>query len=83
MEKNTWKVLFIIVLVLFLLENSLVVWGAVSNKQIEKQTNVCYYDICADYPDAYYDYQTKLCDCYDKDLMGNKIIAKTEYMGKR
>lgn len=81
--KNGWKIFALIILVIFILENSLIVWGIVSNNKIEKDTNVCYYDICKDYPDAFYDSSSKLCDCYDNDLLGNQIIAKTEYMGKR
>jgi hypothetical protein len=83
MEKSTWKVLFIIILVLFVLENSLIVWGAVSNNKLEKETNICYYDVCEDYPNAYYDSSNKVCDCYESDLMGNEVIAKSEYMGRR
>jgi hypothetical protein len=82
-KTNGWKVLAIILLVVVILENSLIAYGYFSNKQIEKETNVCYYDLCEDYPNAYYNYESKLCDCYENDLMGNEVIAKQIYTGKR
>ena len=83
MEKKAWKTIAIILLVIFILENSLMAYGYFSTKDIEKETNICYYDVCEGYPDAYYYYSDKICDCYDSDLMGNEILVKTEYMGRR
>jgi hypothetical protein len=78
-----WKILAIILLVIVLLENGLIFWGYASNSQVEKETNICYYDVCEDYSNAYYDSSNKVCDCYESDLMGNEVIAKSEYMGRR
>lgn len=41
-----------------------------------KNTNLCYYEICGDYPEAYYD--SEICYCYDYDLMGEVRLAKTK-----
>jgi len=83
MEKKFWKTLAIILLVIFILENSLMAYGYFLTEDIEKETNICYYDVCEGYPEAYYSYSDKICDCYDYDLIGNEVLVKTEYMGRR
>ena len=83
MEKNGWKILAIILLAIIILENGLIAYGYFSTKDIEKETNICYYDVCEGYPNAYYSYSDKICDCYDYDLMGNEVLAKTKYMGNK
>jgi hypothetical protein len=40
--------------------------------------NVCYYDICSGYIDAWW--EEGVCYCYDYDLLGQLEVAKTEYM---
>lgn len=59
--------------------------GYVSLKQEEKQleeeerlTKVCYYKVCVDYPEAYF--EDNVCTCYDYDLIGELKVAKTELM---
>lgn len=85
MKESVWKTLAIILLVIFILENSLIVYGYVSTKQEEREENICYYDICPDseYANAYYSSSDKVCSCLNYDLMGNEIVTKTEYLGKR
>lgn len=46
--------------------------------QEENKTLECYYEICEDYPDAIR--EGNLCYCYDYDLLGEKILAKTKVM---
>lgn len=78
MEKTTWKTIAIIFIALFILENLFITWTVLeTNKEIEK-TNVCYYDVCSEYPEAMYEYD--LCTCYDYDLLGDLVVVKTEYM---
>lgn len=77
--KGYWKVLAIIFIIIFILENAFFVWAYLSVVQEEKQTNYCYYDVCEDYPQAYY--LDKLCTCYEYDLIGNLQVAKQKYLG--
>jgi len=78
MEKTFWKVTAIIFLVLFLLETSFFIWSVWIVTKEEQKDLTCYYDICADYPDA--QRVGNLCTCYDYDVMGNYIITDTEIM---
>lgn len=83
MEKSTWKTLAIIFIILFLLENSLFFIAVDSINQEERQENICYYEICEDYVNAYYYSESKVCSCYESDLLGNEVLSKSKYMGKR
>ena len=66
-------------MIIFVLETSFLFWGLhLYNKEYEN-TNICYYDICSDYPDAFY--SEEVCTCYDYDLFGEYAVAKEEYMG--
>jgi hypothetical protein len=83
MEKKGWKTLAIILIVIFILENALFIYSVNLVNKEAKETNICYYDICEEYPQADYDSYLKICNCYDYDLLDNLEIVKTEYMGKR
>jgi len=75
---NVYKILFIVLLVIFIIEN--IFWGFAIYMAIddEKKTQECYYDICEDYPQAFY--EDGLCSCYDWDLMGELQVVETEIM---
>jgi len=73
-----WKIIAIALLVLFIAENILFGWALWSVSQDEKKTKICYYDICSNYVDA--DYMDNVCFCYERDVLGNLIVSKTEYM---
>ena len=78
MYKSTWKVIAIvsiIVLIVLIMSAILVIRSA--DKELEKE-NLCYYEICGDYPDA--NYQDKVCTCYDYDIIGELVVAKQHYM---
>jgi len=77
-QKNRWKTIAIIFIILFLLETSFWVWAFWYDAKETALTNECYYDICEDYPDAWYD--DKICSCYDYDVIGELIVVKQEYM---
>ena len=78
MENTTWKILAIIFIVLFVIENLFFIFMVNIVLNDEEKVNECYYNICGEYPEA--DYEDKVCSCYDYDNLGNLIIAKTEYL---
>lgn len=67
MDKNAWKILAIIFIVLFILETLLVIWlfnlGAES---LEKEKD-CAQIVCQDYDSYYYDDYGEVCYCYSGD----------------
>lgn len=73
---NGWKVVAIIFIVLFSLETLMWVYSFYMYEKELKETKYCYYDVCADYPEA--SYEEGICWCYDYDLVGNYKIVKTE-----
>jgi len=80
-KSNKWKIIGIIgivVIVLFTLENLLIGYLFVDIAKDNKNTNVCYYDICEKYPDA--QYEDGVCKCYDYDLTGYPALAKSKVM---
>ncbi len=79
--KTNWKAIAIIFIILFTLLIVFGIWAVAYANHDLKQQNICFYDICSGYPDAYYFDQ--ICECYDYDVIGNLIISKSEYMGKR
>ena len=78
MEIKTWKILAIIFIILTILEASYIYWGYYVYSSNLDKTNECWYDICGEYPDAYY--EANVCTCYDYDIIGELVVAKTEYM---
>lgn len=78
MENNKWRTIAIIFIILFILETALIVWSINIAYSEEDNWNECLYNICGEYPDAYY--QENVCECYDYDVLGNLMVAKTEYM---
>ena len=75
---NVWKVTAIIFIVLFILENLFFGWMYYLAIQEEDNTRICLWDVCEEYPDAVY--EDNVCYCYDYDLLGNVVIAKSEVM---
>ena len=78
-----WKTIAIIFIILFTFETIYVVYSVSVYNQGIKNQNICFYDICANYPDAYYDSDNKVCSCYDYDVLGNEQVSFTQYMGRR
>lgn len=77
-KKYGWKVFAIILLIIIILENIVIGWGIYRLNEEEDKTNICYYDICREYSEAYY--LNKICTCYEPDLLGNLQIAKETYL---
>ena len=77
-SSSKWKVIALIFIILFILENLFFIWASLVVIKEEDKTKECYYDICGEYPDALY--EEEVCYCYESDFFGDLIIAKTEYM---
>jgi len=78
MEKTFWKASAIIFFILFAILLTFIIWSVWYYGDEEAKTNECYYDICGDYPQAFY--VNDVCSCYEYDLMGGLVIAKETYM---
>lgn len=78
MKSTTWKVIAIIFIVLFILENVWFIWAILYTNHEEARIKTCYYDICSENYDAAF--EDDICTCYDLDTLGNYVISKTEYM---
>ena len=68
MKSTTWKVIAIIFIVLFILENVWFIWAILYTNHEEARIKTCYYDICSSNDDAYYETNSKTCVCYNYDL---------------
>ena len=79
MEKQGWKNIAIVFIILFSLLVLFYVWVYWSVGIEDDKINECFYDICSESIDA--EYLANVCSCYDYDVLGNVIVAKTEYMG--
>lgn len=75
MEKTTWKIIAIVIIALFIIENISIVYLVFSVLKEEKKDLSCYYETCQDYPEAVR--EGNLCYCYDYDVIGNLEIVKT------
>jgi len=71
-----WKIIAIIFIILFTIETLWISYGLYLIQKEEAQVNECYYNICSDYPEA--QVQNNVCFCYELDLLGEYVIAKTE-----
>ena len=74
-QKNKWKAIAIIFIVLFVLENIFMIYAyKVGTKAIENETE-CAYNVCENYETYYYDSYEKICYCYN-----DEEIEKQKYM---
>jgi hypothetical protein len=72
------QIILIVIAILFVIENIYLVSNLISYNNELKKTNFCYYSICEEYPDAYY--EDGVCFCYDYDILGELIVSKTEVL---
>ena len=77
MNYKTLAIVFICMFVSLLAFN---IWSYYYVAAEEERTNVCWYDICGNYPEAYY--LNNVCSCYDYGLLGELELVKEEYMKK-
>ncbi len=78
-----WRTTAIILLILFGILAVATIISLHQDAQQVKNQNICFYDVCNNYPDAYYDSDSQVCSCYDYDVLGNEQVVYTEYMGRR
>ena len=76
-QSNRWKIVAIIFIALFIAENLYLAWAVWYTVQEEQKTYDCYYNTCAEYPEAMY--RDGVCSCYDYDVLGELFVAETEY----
>ena len=77
-EAKKWKgiaIIFIIITALIFISSILL---GISERVEDNKTKICFYEICANYPDA--EYYEDVCTCYDYDTLGRLTIVKEEYM---
>jgi len=78
MERTGWKITAIVFISLFFGLLSLMIYGYyIANEEI-KDTNICYYEICEENPEALL--QDGICYCYDYDNLNNLIVVNTKIM---
>ena len=78
MEKQGYKVLAVVVIIVWLFTVGLVWWIYNLGVQEYEQESECYYDLCNQYADAWLD--NDVCFCYEYDMLGEAVVAKTTYM---
>ena len=78
MDKNKWKIIAIVFIILFTILISLVGMSYYNLGKYNKAANDCYHNFCGDSPDAIY-YEDGVCECYDYDLLGRMIVVKERF----
>lgn len=73
-----WKIIAIVFIILFVLENIFIGYGMYFNEKEVRLTNQCYYDVCSEQPEAFFD--QGVCYCYSYDLYGELKLEKTELL---
>ena len=73
---NTWKLIAIVFIIITLLETALIIWSISTYYDDLEKSNICYYEICINNTDAYY--ESGVCYCYDYNLLGELDIVKTK-----
>jgi len=77
-KNNRWKIIAIIFIALFGLLLLYNIWGIISYYNEVEKTDICYYDVCNEYPQAIL--EGNICSCYDYDLTGDLIVSKTKIL---
>jgi len=77
MEKLGWKITAIVFICLFVGLAALNVWAVSWALEDDAKINDCYYNICEEYPDAWY--EAGVCSCYDYNEYGEAFVTKTKY----
>lgn len=78
MDKG-WKIAIVVLWILFILQNVLFIWGAISILQEEEKIYQCYFNICSEYEDV--DFVDDICTCYEYNYkIEDYEIKKQIYM---
>ena len=79
MEKLGWRIMAIVFITLFFGLVILIAIGVYQINEDEKLTAECFYDVCMEYPEAYY--ENNICKCYSIDYENYEYnLEKTVYM---
>ena len=78
MDKEGWKVLAIILMVIFFLEIVFFGFVVVSVFADDELIKECYYEICDGYDEVVY--EDGVCYCYELDELGGYIPVVSEVM---
>ena len=73
--KVNWKTIAIILVILFCLENAFLAYSYYYSIKEDKRIKQCYYDLCSEYPEAYF--VDDICYCYNYDQLGYLIQEET------
>ncbi len=79
MEKRGWKIIAIIFITLFVVENLFLGWGMSLIQDSINKENECAYNVCGEDLIEYYEYfdDEEVCECYDIDMN----LIKSKYLG--
>tara|TARA_R100000789_G_scaffold30675_1_gene34368 strand:+ start:84 stop:326 length:243 start_codon:yes stop_codon:yes gene_type:complete len=77
---NGWKVTAIIFIIITILFSAFMVLSISLYNEEQEFTNECYYNICEDYNDAYYDVWERTCTCYNINYDGEYSVEKVKYL---
>ena len=80
MKKQGWKITALIFIGIFIIESLFIGYIFKAGFEAIENENACYFDICEDNADAYYDDYNKLCYCYDYNMLGELEVVETELM---
>ena len=78
MESKTWQIIAVISWFITGSLIGLIIWSYNDLVDEEEKTYECYYEICTDNYDAFY--ENNVCTCYDLDIMGEYVVDKQKYM---
>ena len=73
-----WKVIAIVFMILFIIENLFLGYGLYLILEEDKKSNLCYYELCKEFPEANYD--SNICTCYQYNEDGNYEVNETILM---
>lgn len=76
---NGWKIVAIIFIVLFVLENIFWIWIFIEVEIDERKERECYYEICD--TKQVPTYLDGVCYCYGYDLYGDYVLEETKIVG--
>ncbi len=77
-EKNIWKTIGIVCIVLLVLETLFIIYLFDLGNEMIEQENECIVNVCRDYDAFYYDEVDELCYCFND---GEESASYEEYLG--
>lgn len=76
MEKQGWKTVAIIFIILFIIETIFLIYAYNIGTRTIKNEQKCAYNVCADYSSYFYSNYDQMCYCYEE----HEIVYQ-EYLG--